>query len=303
MLTKKVYDINTSEYDGDTNKCYSHILDIPIGRDAEVIYINSVNIILDVFYVCAWRTGKSFRFLISTDGKNIFVGNGYLDQELIEGILAYKITNKNIELYVRGYVQNSNVYANIVSCSRPCYFEPVQYSGFVSKDDLTIVSFDNANKFKNSKVFNSNISDTNINVKNGTTTINDNSFRGVILDGCNIQDSYMFKYWINNTEKDFEIELPQYSSNYPRMYYIHVFFNKTYRLIVSNATQILLDKNMIINTEKVSVKLSDDSTKEIECIKSTSFPYNVIQNNERLTLHFNSGAGYYKVLVKIDVCL
>lgn len=302
MLTKKVYDISTSEYDGDANKCYCHILDIPIGRDAETIYINSINIVLDVFYVYAWRTGNSFRFLISTDGKNIFVGNGYLDQELKEDILAYKITDKNIELYVRAYVQNSMVYANIVSCSSPCYFEPVQYSEFVSKDDLTIVSFNNANKFKNSKIFNSNISDTNINVKNGRTTINDNSFYGVILEGCSISNSYMFDDWINNTEKDFEIELPQYYSGY-RRYYIHIFYGKTYRLIISSSTQILLDKNMIINTEKVSVKLSDDSTKEIECVKSTSFPYNVIQNNERLILHFNNGAGYSRVLVKIDICL
>ena len=302
MLTKKVYDISTSEYDGDANKCYCHILDIPIGRDTETIYINSINIVLDVFYVCAWRTGNSFRFLISSDGENIFVGNGYLDQELKEDVLAYKKTDKNIELYVRAYVQNSMVYANIVSCSRPCYFEPVQYSEFVSKNDLTIVSFNNANKFKNSKVFNSNISDTNINSKNGRTTINNNSFDDAILESCSIKNSYMFDDWINNTEKDFEIELPMYASSY-RTYYIHIFYRNTYRLIISTSTQILLDKNMIINTEKVSVKLSDDSTKEIECVKSTSFPYNVIQNNERLTLHFNSGAGYSRVLVKIDVCL
>lgn len=302
MLTKKVYDISTSEYDGDANKCYCRILDIPINRDTETIYTNSINIVLDVFYVYAWRTGNSFRFLISTDGNNIFVGNGYLDQELKEDVLAYKKTDKNIELYVRAYTQDTIVYANIVSCSSPCYFEPVQYSKFVSKDDLTIISFNNANKFKNSKVFNSNISDTNINVESGKTTINNNSFNNAKLSNCSIYDSHMFSDWINNTEKDFEIELPNYNSGY-RMYYIHIFFRNTYRLIISNSTQILLDKNMIINTERVSVKLSDDSTKEIECVKSTSFPYNVIQNNERLTLHFNNGAGYSRVLVKIDMCV
>lgn len=303
MLTKKVYDISTSEYDGDADKCYCHILDIPIGRDTEAIYINTVNIVLDVFYVYAWRTGNTFRFLISSDGTNVSVGNGYLNQGLKEDVIAYKKTDKNIELYVKAYMKDSIVYANIVSCSGSCYFEPVQYSGFVSKNDLTIVSFDNANKFKDSKVFNSNISDVNINSKNGKTAINNNLFNDATLVSSSIKNSYIFDDWIEDKEKDFEIELPMYSSSYYRTYYIHIFFRSSYRLVVATSTRILLDKNMIIDTETVSVKLSDDSTKEIECVKSTSFPYDVIQNNERLTLHFNAGAGYSRVLVKIDVCI
>lgn len=141
----KKYDIYTSEMRNLTVG-YAKILEFPVNRYGSEYYINTFNMIIDIYWVTAYSNNPTWAkysiALASASSLRVFQLNERLEGTMIENSLAYVVNSENntLDVYVKNITQWSCVYVSIDGAQMEPLFNIIQSGDYISPDDFELLN-------------------------------------------------------------------------------------------------------------------------------------------------------------------
>ncbi len=135
------YHIVTSDNRDGAGK-YAKILEIPVNRPYSQYYINTWNMVLDVYWISAWANPTWAKYSITLAGADslmIYQLDTRMEGTMISEPLAYVVKDDVIEVYVKGTLAYANVYACVCGTVSALHGCIVNYAPFIDISEMNPV--------------------------------------------------------------------------------------------------------------------------------------------------------------------